>query len=62
MPAYLFFRKALLYFFGRKNRNEVVKISYTKLWITRLIKKLLTAIIVEISMKNKKYLSTGGVG
>ena len=45
-----------------EDRNEAVKISYTKLWINRLIKKLLTAIIVEISMKNKKYLSTGGVG
>ena len=54
MPAYLFFRKALLYFFGRKNRNEAVKISYTKLWITQLIKKVLTAITVEISRKIKK--------
>lgn len=62
MPAYLFFRKALLCFFGRKNRDEVVKISYTKLWITQLIKKLLTAIIIEISRILKKELSTEHVG
>lgn len=32
----------------------MVKISYTKLWITWLIKKVLTAITVEISKKIKK--------
>lgn len=37
-----------------EDRNEAVKISYTKLWITWLIKKVLTAITVEISKKIKK--------
>ena len=42
----------------------MVKISYTKLWITQLIKKLLTAIIIiiEISRILKKELSTEHVG
>ena len=37
-----------------EDRDEAVKISYTKLWITQLIKKVLTAITVEISKKIKK--------
>ena len=45
-----------------EDRDEAVKISYTKLWITQLIKKLLTDIIIEISRILKKELSTEHVG
>ena len=44
-----------------EDRNEAVKISYTKLWITWLIKKVLTAINVEISRQIKKSIYPQGV-